>query len=586
MAVNLFRVLLSCFEEPHSRDTVLRLLVQRACSAPSDAASPPASDGEERAQATPPAGLFGAATLLEVLQPHPTCFGPAMQLMVSTAGSAMRQAEAADAQADQVQASKERVVQEQQAAVQRSKTEASGLQRSLEEAQTALRDAQTSHRAGLAAANAGRKDLQDKMGNMERELEWVRGELAEERTAASRRGEDAAGRAREANSAVTRLKSLHREELKRVNKDKQQLSERVQELEAAQARSHGALATARSTAAASAQQQESSAREAGQHINAAQAEIRSLEQQVEQHRTRITEATAAAQASAVKAEEAERKLQQEQARTATLYGANLDALVPAELAALATVYEDGMRRIKALQASRTASQLKQQQQQQQQQQQTQELEDDDSSELTGSLPAAVDLSFMNGHDQPQQHQHQQQRNTDPAVRGPPPPSRASVTSSAESLASIASGPPNGLSSQHAAYASGRSGPAHQGLSNGSTADFMGSHVPTSGAQLARRHSLSHELQPGSNLRSNLGFPAAQGPAASQALRMGSGSSVAPGADRARSPAVGPFFAANGHSAAFAPPPAKDAALPSAFPNGLLNGLGGQGAGAERSSQLW
>lgn len=63
---------------------------------------------------------------------------------------------------------------------------------------------------------------------MERELEWVRGELGEERAAASRKGEDAAGRAREANSAVTRLKSLHREELKRVNKDKQQLTERVQ----------------------------------------------------------------------------------------------------------------------------------------------------------------------------------------------------------------------------------------------------------------------------------------------------------------------------------------------------------------------
>lgn len=65
---------------------------------------------------------------------------------------------------------------------------------------------------------------------MERELEWVRGELAEERAAASRKGEDAAGRAREANSAVTRLKSLHREELKRANRDKQQLTERVQVL--------------------------------------------------------------------------------------------------------------------------------------------------------------------------------------------------------------------------------------------------------------------------------------------------------------------------------------------------------------------
>lgn len=82
-----------------------------------------------------------------------------------------------------------------------------------------------SHTQPLKCTVAG---PQDKLGNMERELEWVRGELGEERAAASRRGEDAAGRAREASSAVTRLKSLHREELKRANRDRQQLTERVQ----------------------------------------------------------------------------------------------------------------------------------------------------------------------------------------------------------------------------------------------------------------------------------------------------------------------------------------------------------------------
>ena len=70
--------------------------------------------------------------------------------------------------------------------------------------------------------------MQDRLGNMERELEWVRGELAEDREAAARRGEDAAGRARDADSAAARLKSLHREEVKRLNKDKQQLAERAQ----------------------------------------------------------------------------------------------------------------------------------------------------------------------------------------------------------------------------------------------------------------------------------------------------------------------------------------------------------------------
>lgn len=69
---------------------------------------------------------------------------------------------------------------------------------------------------------------QDKLGNLERELEWVRGELEEERAAAARKGKDAAGRAREADTAVARLKSLHKEEAKRLGKEKHQLAERVQ----------------------------------------------------------------------------------------------------------------------------------------------------------------------------------------------------------------------------------------------------------------------------------------------------------------------------------------------------------------------
>ena len=69
---------------------------------------------------------------------------------------------------------------------------------------------------------------QDKLGNMERELEWVRGELEEERATAARRGKDAAGRVREADSAAARLRSLHKEESKRLSREKQQLGERVQ----------------------------------------------------------------------------------------------------------------------------------------------------------------------------------------------------------------------------------------------------------------------------------------------------------------------------------------------------------------------
>ena len=56
----------------------------------------------------------------------------------------------------------------------------------------------------------------------------MRGELEEERTAAARKGKDAAGRARDADTAAARLKSLHKDDLKRVQKEKHQLAERVQ----------------------------------------------------------------------------------------------------------------------------------------------------------------------------------------------------------------------------------------------------------------------------------------------------------------------------------------------------------------------
>ena len=77
--------------------------------------------------------------------------------------------------------------------------------------------------------------------------------------------------------------------------------------------------------------------------------LAAMPSQVEQHGARASEASAAVRARTARAEAAEQKLQQEQARTATLYGANLDALSSAELTALAGIYEDGMRRIKGLQ---------------------------------------------------------------------------------------------------------------------------------------------------------------------------------------------------------------------------------------------
>ena len=72
----------------------------------------------------------------------------------------MAQAESSASQLQAARTARDRAVQEQQAAVQRSRSDAGAVQRSLDEAQAALTDAHATHRASLAAANAGRKDLQ------------------------------------------------------------------------------------------------------------------------------------------------------------------------------------------------------------------------------------------------------------------------------------------------------------------------------------------------------------------------------------------------------------------------------------------
>ena len=80
--------------------------------------------------------------------------------------------------------------------------------------------------------------------------------------------------------------------------------------------------------------------------------------QVEQQQAQVNESAGALQSSTARAEAAEQAVRQEQARMAALYGANLDALSSAELSALVSVHEDGLRRIRALQVCNRRSQAR------------------------------------------------------------------------------------------------------------------------------------------------------------------------------------------------------------------------------------
>ena len=65
------------------------------------------------------------------------------------------------------------------------------------------------------------------VANLEREVEWVLGELEEEREAGARHIKDAAARVREAEQAAARVKSMRKDDTKRLAKEKAALAERV-----------------------------------------------------------------------------------------------------------------------------------------------------------------------------------------------------------------------------------------------------------------------------------------------------------------------------------------------------------------------
>ena len=68
--------------------------------------------------------------------------------------------------------------------------------------------------------------MQERVRNLERELDWVRGEREEEQTAVAHERRETAGRLRELEAASNRLKSARKDDLKRVSREKAQALDR------------------------------------------------------------------------------------------------------------------------------------------------------------------------------------------------------------------------------------------------------------------------------------------------------------------------------------------------------------------------
>ncbi len=80
--------------------------------------------------------------------------------------------------------------------------------------------------------------MQDKVNALERELEWVRGELKDEKAALDGAVEKERAKLRDTEAALTKLKNTKRDELKNAqkqaanaNKERTALTDRIRELE-------------------------------------------------------------------------------------------------------------------------------------------------------------------------------------------------------------------------------------------------------------------------------------------------------------------------------------------------------------------
>lgn len=68
--------------------------------------------------------------------------------------------------------------------------------------------------------------MQEKVRNLEREVEWVRGEREEEVSAMAHEKKETASRLKELEAASNRLKSARKDDLKRVSKERSQAFDR------------------------------------------------------------------------------------------------------------------------------------------------------------------------------------------------------------------------------------------------------------------------------------------------------------------------------------------------------------------------
>jgi hypothetical protein len=374
LAVALYRQVYRLYDDPASRQRILRGLAQRAVAAGSPLeqllAGPPgaaAAAAATSAPGTPQPGspaAGGAAPAVDGLTPAPAV---AAELLASLAesspgsgrlalGVALDAAAAAGAAAEQAQrdtaaagARHSQDLAAERATVAAAEAGQARAEQRAAELEAQLARARAEHEAQLASAASGRKDHAATARSLEQAVEWVKAERDEERAGRARDAREAAQRLSESEAQLTRLKAARREEQKRQQKERGTATDRARELEEGMTRADAEVARARAEAALATSRADKGTAEARRRAEGAERAAAEAAAEAASLRAAAAERDAQLRAAYDAARDLERRLSAAQARATTLStGAGLEGAAVGELEAVARLHEQGLQRANAL----------------------------------------------------------------------------------------------------------------------------------------------------------------------------------------------------------------------------------------------
>lgn len=245
-----------------------------------------------------------------------------------------------------------RIREERKAEISSMAKEKAVMSQRLSESEATSTRLKTEMKAEMERFARERKELSEQIQEIESQLEWLRSERDDEIALLTTEKKILQERLHDVEAQLSQLKSRKRDELKRVTKEKNTLAERLRNAEAARKRFDDELkryATENVTREEVRQSLEAEVRRLTQTVGQTEGEKREKEEQVARCEAYIDGMESKLQTCQQYIHTLETSLQEEMARHAPLYGANLEALSMKELDTISRIHEEGLRQIHALQ---------------------------------------------------------------------------------------------------------------------------------------------------------------------------------------------------------------------------------------------